>query len=275
MTNPKNFHDLSPEDRDTAQFVLDAFADIENQTQGPHESIPSHAQSKTTIRPLPSRKRRSPAGWIAVAAAVVIAASALNISGPGGSSIAWAAEPESPTASEVQAINKACSRVIERGVGELQGSGTASADGSSEFATDGVVAPEQPTELPPLEVLDVRGDGAMAVYSDDQWQIVCLLQQSGGVWRDFGLTAMGKDGDAPAGLVASGSTNSRDGQAISYVSGAVPAGTTAVTFELSNGETVTASVLDGSFAAWFPGDASLVPGSLNFTQHIVVNEYLS
>ena len=74
------------------------------------------------------------------------------------------------------------------------------------------------------------------------------------------LLAPGASTSTP-GVVAGSATLPVDGERVSTLSGAVPAGTTRVTFRLDDGRTVEASVFGSTWAAWFPGDAQVEPGS--------------
>jgi hypothetical protein len=244
-------------DEDTAAAIQHAFGDVVLDRPVPTE------MTRADVIVLPARPRRRPLAWLVAAAAAVVALTVALTLLPGRDAVAWASEPSTATAADVVVAQKACSAPLARGLGDLQQSGSASVDGTTPAApppSPGDAGP--PTALPPLAVLDVRGDGALAVYQDATWQVVCLLRRENGTWVDQGISVGPGRAAAPPGLVFGGGTSWAGGDQVSYVGGAVPTGTATVTFTLSDGSTVRASLLGTTFAAWFPGGASVVPGSL-------------
>lgn len=243
------------QDHETAGLLAEAFAGITHEA-----AVPAPTAQGAELVALPSRgprRRRWPA--VAAAAAVLLIASALLL-GPQGSSASWAAVPRTPSTSDVESVSRACAAPLARGLGDLQSSGSVSLDGSR--PVDPAVAPGPPTSLPPLVALDVRGDVAFAVYQDEQWTITCVATADGDAWRDQGVqVGPGSAGQQP-GIVSAGGSASIDGRQITTVTGTAPAGTTRVTFRLDDGTEVQASIVGTTWAAWFPGDRRLEPGSI-------------
>ena len=303
MNDQVDLSDLEPDDRDTARAVLAAFERIGLDRPSPVGSAEEDARTATLLeqavdnvrldRPSPGRAcqpvarhpdahpvapltrtgpppgrpagRRRTRAWLAGAAAAVLALTLSLTLAPGGSSVAWAAEPTAPTAGDRDAAAAACGAPLARGLGDLESSGSASGDGAPAPAAGGG-GPGVPDSLPPLAVLDIRGDGALAVYQDPTWQVTCLLARDGSAWVDQGISVGPGPGASTPGTLFSGRTSWVGGDSVAYLGGSVPPGTTKVTFELSDGTTVRASVLGATFAAWFPGERSYVPGSLTTHQ---------
>ena len=205
---------------------------------------------------------RAPVVWLSGAAVAVVALVLTVMLAPGGSSVAWSAVPTAPTAGDREAAAAVCGAPLARGLGELESSGGASVDGAPAPAPapePGEIAPES---LPPLAVLDIRGDGALAVYQNRTWQVACLLTREAGTWV-VGHHSRTRPGHKHARRhlreqhrVGRWRFRGLPGRQC------LPPGTTKVTFDLSDGTTVRASLVGDTFAAWFPGDRSYVPGSL-------------
>ena len=293
MNDQVDLSDLEPEDRDTARAVLAAFAGIELHQPFTVATAAEDAKAAVALeeafdgvrlgRPAPGRTttggispparivalpgrtdgpRRAPVVWLSGAAVAVVALVLTVMLAPGGSSVAWSAVPTAPTAGDREAAAAVCGAPLARGLGELESSGGASVDGAPAPAPapePGEIAPES---LPPLAVLDIRGDGALAVYQNRTWQVACLLTREAGAWVDQGITVGPGPGTSTPGAIFGSSTAWAGGDFVAYLGGSVPPGTTKVTFDLSDGTTVRASLVGDTFAAWFPGDRSYVPGSL-------------
>lgn len=253
------------EDEQTAELLAQAFdgirlnrpAPVRTTTPGAPAIPPARVVALTTR----SAGRRRSRVWLAGAVAAVLALTLTVAVSPGGSSVAWAAEPAAPTQADRDAAAIACGAPLARGLGALESSGSASLPGA-----DPSVAPESapgvPESLPPLAVLDIRGDGALAIYQDPTWQVTCLLTRETGSWVDQGILVGPGPATGTPGLLFGSRTSWVGGDSVSYLGGSVPAGTTNVTFDLNDGSTVRASVLGTTFAAWYPGERNYVPGSL-------------
>jgi hypothetical protein len=293
MNDQVDFPDLEPDDRDTARALLAAFDGVGLHRPSPVRAAAEDAHTAALLelafdgvrldrtipggayppaaspaRPAPrmtvlrgrSTRRRRSRVWLSGAAAAVMALALTLSLAPGGSSGAWAAEPSTPTSADEEAAAAACGAPLARGLGDLESSGSASTDGSRAPAPgEGPVVPES---LPPLAVLDIRGDGALAIYQDPTWQVTCLLARDGSAWVDQGISVGPGPSTSTPGVIFGSRTTWMGGGSVAYLGGTVPPGTTKVTFDLSDGTTVQASLLGTTFAAWFPGERSYVPGSL-------------
>lgn len=271
MTSNPDFHDLTPEDRATALALRESFADLTL------ERPPATATSTPVIpadprpgHPHPGQRAR----WglaAAASAAAVLAGAALLL--PGATTPVWAAVPTAPTADDTAEAAAACGANLGVGLGQLEWSGSvaAPADGSPlsgtfDGATGGAepggaapggtvpedAAPTPPTTLPPLQALDIRGTGALALYGDADWQVACLLYEADGTWTSGGLTVTERVGGTTPGLTAGGGTVRADGQTVSTVGGSTVPGATEVTITLASGTVAEATVAGGQYVAWFP-----------------------
>lgn len=247
------------EDDDTAARLEQAFAAVTYSRPSPSVVDTDAAPSLVRLAPRPRGRRRTPLAWLAGAAAALLLAGAVVL-WPSGSSVAWAAKPRDASAADRSDVAAACSAPLARGLGELEASGSVAVGGGDAPPAPAPDAP--PTELPPLAVLDVRGDVAFAVYQDESWTVTCLLRADGDGWADQGIqVGPGSSGGTP-GIVSGGGTQTVDGEALTTVTGAAPAGTARVTFRLDDGTVVRASLLGSTWAAWFPGSSRIDPSSI-------------
>lgn len=180
-------------------------------------------------------------GGVAAAAAAVLAAGTLTIATPAA---AWAATPSVPNASDKAAAATTCADALT-GVTDSRGA-----------------PPTGPEKLPPLQLLDIRGTGAYAVFVDDEWTVQCFLRSEDGAWTRGQVTAE-PTGTSP-GVAAfavdwAGSTQWADDDTTFHVGGTVAPQTQRVTLELADGTVVEATVIEGRFAIWYPGDVQVSP----------------
>jgi hypothetical protein len=137
--------------------------------------------------------------------------------------------------------------------------------------------PSIPTVLPPLVTLEMHGTGGVAVFADDTTTAYCLLVQrddrlvSGallfpdlGDGTAAGVGTIGGDSGqgATIGVIAGGAdgwlitrmSTTYDGRAVGIIAGRAP--TDAATIAVAGGaaDGATASVAQGRFALWAPGD---------------------
>ncbi len=236
------------QDAETAQLVASAFDGVALAAPAPE------AAPQAELVALPARRR--PRRW-----PVLLAGAAAAVLGPTGSSPAWAAEPRTPTSSDVDAIAAACVAPLARGLGDLQGSGAVSVDGSP-VDVPMPEAPQPPSTLPPLIALDIRGDVAFAVYQDAGWTVACVAVQDGDGWRDQGVQAGPGTSDPQPGILATSGAAAVGGEQITTVTGTLADDAARVTFRLDDGTQVEASVRGSTWAAWFPGDRRLDPSSI-------------
>lgn len=261
MTHDPDLSDLSGEDAEVAKALIQGFSLIEFNRPAP---VPE-AQAVELISVSPGKQRRGSQRWYAIAASVTLALALATTLSPHNTSVAWANQPTAATSTDRISAVKACGAVIERGLGDLQSSFTQSVEpGSSPSVGTTSKVTSQPAELPPLAVLDIRGDGALAIFEDSNWTVMCLLKRTGNRWVDQGVTVTSASADPQPGTSFVSQTSWVGGDSVSIVGGVTPPSSTNVTFELSNGELVSASVLNGKFAAWFPGDTTVIPNSIVF-----------
>lgn len=258
MTSNPDFNDLTDEDRATAADLRRSFSALTMD-----RPVPTGVAQPTYARP--SKRARWGLSAAAAAAAVVAGAALLM---PGAASPAWAAVPTTPSADDVAGAAAACGANLGQGLGTLEYSGSvaAPADGSTTAGTfdgaagdaapggvgSGAAVPTPPTTLPPLQALDIRGTGALALYGDQDWQVSCLLYEVDGKWTSGGLTVTEAGAGAQPGLSGGGGTVRADGQTVSTLAGATMPGASKVTITLASGTTAEATVADGRYVAWFP-----------------------
>ena len=114
----------------------------------------------------------------------------------------------------------------------------------------------------PLKLTDTRGPFTFEIYADDQSDAICITGPS------FTHTE-GMSSSAPFNLPAdqielNGShTAAATGAAYWFADGRTGSDVTGVTFNLSDGTHVQATVQNGWFVAWWPGDAGIENATLN------------
>jgi hypothetical protein len=122
-----------------------------------------------------------------------------------------------------------------------------------------------PTELPPLVSLDLRGNGGLAVFADDQWTFTCMLLSSGDGF-ETGPIMVSPTNDLPASdtlAIVSGSQSTwADGRSLAMVSGTAPAGATKVELTLPGQPVAQADVVGGRFSIWWFGSFDPSTGSI-------------
>jgi hypothetical protein len=122
---------------------------------------------------------------------------------------------------------------------------------------------QQQTPFPnlPLKLADTRGPFTFEIYADDQSDAICIHGPS------F-TNASGMSSSAPFSLPADriqlqGShTALASGAEYWFALGRAGSDVRGVTFDLSDGSQVQATVQNGWFVAWWPGDASIKDASL-------------
>lgn len=108
---------------------------------------------------------------------------------------------------------------------------------------------------------DSRGPYTAAIYDNGDTSDVCL--SGNGVSLSSESTSVSTD-SVPAGQIQSGGGGQRDavGNALTLADGRIGAGVTAVTLELSDGSTVQATVSDGWYMAWWPGNVTAAKAAI-------------
>lgn len=141
----------------------------------------------------------------------------------------WSPTPTAPTAGQVQAAEAACAQLRPY--------------------------PEEPalSGLTP-KVADTRGPFSLLVYVDGRSNQACVVGPSGDASE---TTSSDGEEAAPAGSVLwrlAGDGSGVEGQAASFVDGQTGEGVTAATLVLEDGTRVKATIANGWFAAWWPGE---------------------
>ncbi len=171
--------------------------------------------------------------------------------------------------------------VVVGGATVTSGGGAVSADGGTvTVGGDGgpvPALPSLPTALPPLVTLEMHGTGGVAVFADDTTTAYCLLVQRGdrlvsgallfpdlGDGAAAGVGTIGGDSGqgASIGVTAGGAdgwlitrmSTAYDGREVGILAGEAPAGTARIAVTGGAADGATASVDQGRFALWAPGD---------------------
>jgi len=194
-----------------------------------------------------TRSLRPPvaAGALTAAAAAGVAVWVVALSSQTPSAFAgWTATPTAGSPAQVKAAEAACRHRLASPAppGARTGHGPAPAGG-----------PEL-THLRPV-LADTRGPFTWAIFAGSDASASCISGPS--------LTVLSASGGvnvtAPAGKVAltsSSQTQTPKGAAYSFVEGRAGSGVTAATLVLGDGTHVQATLQNGWFVAWWPGDQS-------------------
>lgn len=228
------------------------------------EFRPSISDITNRAQALRSTSVRRPRLRLSIAAAVVLAFF-LSQFAPNSAPAAWAIVPEDLSISEKEQIAKACSLPLERGLGVLESSNLARIDGKTpDLQSSQISGGDLSQTLPPLVVADIRGRSGIAIFSDSKAQVICPIFNDGTKWQDQGISVIPNPGELVPGISYGGSAAKVGGETISYISGKAPSSTKSVSFELSDGRIVTASLSGSMYLAWVPDDAVIKSDSIKF-----------
>jgi len=213
--------------------------------------------------PSPRRKRRFVLTG-ASGGAVAVAATLVGLLGPWSTPAfaGWSSQPTSPSSGQLSTAEAACSTLATN---------LADAPGSTAPAT-----------LPPESLIDVRGPYTLLVYGSTS-PTICVLGNGYSSLHEAGQAAIGmssapNDGNtvvhqstgsdsfttdpsstppAPdAAAIDINNTTVDNGQYFSLIEGQVGSQVTGATVVLSDGSSVEATVSNGLFAAWWPGQVT-------------------
>jgi hypothetical protein len=216
--------------------------------------------------PVAVKTRQKPRqGYFALAAsiaAVTVVVTSVMLPEP---TTAWAAAPKNPTASEQSLMLGVCSQAISRGLGELQGSGSAS-PGNENAASSNALTATPPTALPPLIAIDRRGTGAVALFEDKQWRVTCPLRLSGSTWTDQGITVEGISATPNTGTVSLSKTVWADGTGVTVESGQLEDPQACLSYKTESGEKAQATCSSGRYLIWYPDSVKLDRNSPRFNK---------
>jgi hypothetical protein len=156
------------------------------------------------------------------------AATAAILSLTSGASTAfagWSAQPTKPSAAQLATVEQACQQQI-------------------------------PIKGLPLALSDTRGPFTFRIYANATQMADCTVGPS--FTHSSGFSSDGPLAP-PAGRVKLGGAQVTlpNGNSYSFAQGSVGDGVTGVTLNLSDGTTVTATVQNGWYVAWWPGSAEL------------------
>lgn len=231
-------------DEQTAGAVQAAFADVYMT-----RSVPVTTSHDTVAQP--TRSARTTRRWVAATVGAAAAAVAITVGGVvvgGSGSTAWAAVPSAPTAADVSLAVEQCSVPF-----------TSAGDRGSAAASPVAVAPST------LQVLDIRGAGAVAIFTEGEASLVCTLAQVDGAWQFAGSTASDEPPGSARGVLAGMATELPDGTGFASLHGYADAGTESVSVTLASGLQAEASISSvgdvRQFAVWFPVSADELAGA--------------
>ncbi len=234
---------------DQTDEALGRVGDYLMRSSSEYREMPAHSAMG---RMSTSRKIRR--GFIGVGATTAVVVTTLVMGpGSGSSALAWSPTPSEATTGDEEDARSACavdSWGIDREVNK--DSSRDSGNPSAAAAT----APDLPESLPTLTMMDVRGNGALAVFSDSQWTVSCMLRRDGGRFERGPVIAeevMDTRSDEALDIRGIASTMWPDGTSTSMINGAVPTGDVSVELDIPGQPTAQASVSDGRFSIWWIG----------------------
>lgn len=223
------------DDERTAQAVRAAFAEVQMT-----RSVPTMTDARLDGEPRRSLRRAR--RWVAATAGAAAAALAITVGAAvvgGSGAAAWAAVPAATTAADA-------AMAVEQCTGPF----------TSPSREGGATASPVSVEASTLQVLDMRGVGAIAIFAEGDTSLTCTLAKVDGSWTFAGATASDEASEDAISAIAGMSTTLPDGSAFSSLHGYADAGTVAVTVTLASGVQAEASLgADGNarvFAVWFP-----------------------
>ena len=202
---------------------------------------PRSSKDFVVVKPI-SKNRAGFRVSFALAASFVVIATVVFSSLP-GSETAWAATPKTVSSEESERFREVCEAATH-----------------SENDEEALA----PINLTPPTLVDYRGDMALSIFTQEGQNAICVTRVEGDKLSAGSLTVMSGGQESMPGVVAESSVERVNGDSISYVSGFAPKGTTRVTFSLTDGTEVTASLKDGFYVAWYPSDKRIDPQSVSF-----------
>lgn len=209
--------------------------------KSPHSEHTSGDSTSMTATVFAPRSRRR---WYSAAAAGIAAAAvAVAIVFPGAESstaLAWTPMPRIATDVDADVARQTCA--------------APGWTGARSFEDDarGDVAPA-PVALGPLAALDLRGNGGLAVFIDDVNVVMCMLTVVNGTPQYAGMISNSSSGEVSETLMVDGgmTTGINSNTAVSMLVGqAGPAAL--VEIRVAGLDAITATLVDGRFAAWWP-----------------------
>lgn len=206
----------------------------------PSERTPVDATSTTTTVLVPRSRRRWYSAAAAGAAAAAVAVAVVLPGAGSGTALAWTPTPRAATEADAEVARQTCA------MPDWTGSGP-----SESGARGGGAA--APAVLGPLAALDLRGNGGLAVFVDDENVVMCMLAVVDGTPQYAGGISTARSAGTSDTLSVEGAMTTGVGtnRAVSMLAG--QAGSAAlVEIRVAELDTITATLVDGRFAAWWP-----------------------
>ena len=240
-----------------------------------------------------ARLRPRAFGLTALAATALVAILIVGtLARPSSAVLAWDPTPTAVSADQRAAAAAACAAGLPPAAGApgagVPGGATVTSGGGAVTDDGGIVPvggdggpvpslPSLPAALPPLVTLELHGSGGVAVFADDAVTAYCLLVKEGdrlvsgglmfpdlggatvGVGTIGAATAEGSSSGMVQAIAADGWVLTRmrasyRGQRIGIIAGEVPAGAATVAVTGGAADGAAATVTQGRFALWAPGD---------------------
>ncbi|MFM2183177.1 MAG: hypothetical protein RJB61_1471 [Actinomycetota bacterium] len=209
------------------------------------------APETTGVAQRSRRRWFAPAGIGAAVAAVAVAVVLPGI-GASSTALAWTPTPRVSTESDAASARQAC--VVPEGT-ESQPGDAGGRTGNA--ATEPAVPTPAPVELGPLAALDMRGNGGLAVFAGGEGIVMCMLRVVDGTAEYAGLVSTAVLPQSPGGLTVDGvmSTYVDTPTAVTMLTGTAGSAER-VEIEVAGLDAITATLVDGRFAAWWPENTS-------------------
>ena len=173
-----------------------------------------------------TRRATLVAGFTVAAAVTTLVMS----TGSGSPAMAWSPIPAVATNVDQEAARAACASDIPEGLPNLS--------------------------MMDVTVMDVRGSGALAVFSDTTRTVSCMLRRDGDDFESGPVIADEStvtESNSDLELRGIASTLWPDGTSTSMINGVVPSGAVSIELEISGEFTAEASINNGRFAIWWIG----------------------
>ncbi|HLF44449.1 MAG TPA: hypothetical protein VJA46_13135 [Acidimicrobiia bacterium] len=193
------------------------------------------------LRPAPtarrSRSHLRPIVFVAGSVGLALFIVALVLAPVGDAALAWAATPSAVSVEQAEAAATACRDDVALDLG---------AAGMS--------------ELPPLVIMDLRGNRAVATFVDETGHVTCLIDTTSQPWT-ASMSSVGPSPTDPMGdpIEIDGLATLGEGETLlSFANGAVDESVAQVVVEIPGREPAEATVEGGRFSIWWPSNLEAV-----------------
>lgn len=241
--------------------LLDALLErFDNLTRPPSPHLARGFPEHETESPFPARSRVRRYGVAAGAVAAAATAVVLELGGQGAPArptrplaanvlAAWTAQPTAANQAQVSAAENGCSATFDQ-------SSNAQSDPTAKMGPPLPAGPWSPA------LVDTRGNLTFALYSNGSDWMACLEDPSFVLLSPLGGTGRTQVAETSAVLDVM-SNRGADGDPYTVAVGRAGSAVTGVGLRRTDGSVVTATVGDGHFIAWWPGDDGV--GALSVT----------